>query len=96
MSIDLVEFHYLNADDLCLIFYPFIDTTLLIRVAIDPNISKDLCPSQKKKKKIIIIIIINIYIYIFFLRINKIKIFAVEKKKIRHINIVFCIMHSML
>ena len=50
MSIDLVEFHYLNADDLCLIFYPFIDTTLLIRVAIDPNISKDLCPSQKKKK----------------------------------------------
>ena len=67
MSIDLVEFHYLNADDLCLIFYPFIDTTLLIRVAIDPNISKDLCPSQKK---IIIIIIIKkkiyIYIYIFF------------------------------
>ena len=65
MSIDLVEFHYLNADDLCLIFYPFIDTTLLIRVAIDPNISKDLCPSQKKKK-------INnnnnnkIYIYIYF------------------------------
>ena len=51
MSIDLVEFHYLNADDLCLIFYPFIDTTLQIRVAIDPNISKDLCPSQKKKKK---------------------------------------------
>ena len=69
MSIDLVEFHYLNADDLCLIFYPFIDTTLLIRVAIDPNISKDLCPSQKKKKKKIIIIIIKniyIYIYIFF------------------------------
>ena len=95
MSIDLVEFHYLNADDLCLIFYPFIDTTLLIRVAIDPNISKDLCPSQKKKKLIIIIIIKYIYIYIF-LRINKIKIFAVEKKKIRHINIVFCIMHSML
>ena len=82
MSIDLVEFHYLNADDLCLIFYPFIDTTLLIRVAIDPNISKDLCPSQKKKKIIIIIIKKkNIYIYIyFFLRINKIKIFAVEKK----------------
>ena len=69
MSIDLVEFHYLNADDLCLIFYPFIDTTLLIRVAIDPNISKDLCPSQKKKKLIIIIIkkiYIYIYIYIFF------------------------------
>ena len=76
MSIDLVEFHYLNADDLCLIFYPFIDTTLQIRVAIDPNISKDLCPSQKKKKNNN-----NNNIYIYFLRINKIKIFAVEKKK---------------